>query len=178
MSTVQQSTKGTKLGSNHLDLIPCPRCKRKLDPLCFYPDRSKTSGRKSHCRSCSKASSQKWKQAHKPHLAQYSRERRAAEREQRQEKRQFSEDSYWLSDDSKAIQELQIIFGPDYADQGIHLLPPRQRTTRIIPANCFREIEEVIPLLADEFRAKFEDDAEIMISALVMHLLCDLFLIN
>jgi hypothetical protein len=57
----------------------CPRCQCILDISQFYADRSKASGRKSHCKECSKTQIKDWKSKNPARLAEYERNRRKRE---------------------------------------------------------------------------------------------------
>lgn len=58
------------------EFLRCPRCQREQETDQFYADRSKTSGRKSHCKTCTKSDNRKWKTQNCSQVAEYEKARR------------------------------------------------------------------------------------------------------
>lgn len=155
-------------------LIRCPRCHRNLDPISFYRDRSKSSGRKSHCRACSKNACKNWKQANPDKVAGYAKEQRLLRRELRLVKRALQEISAAECEEFDRRQ-LIALFGPDYKQQGIHLMPRRSLRHPDNSSTEIDELREVIELLPEEMRQQAGGASEMLNAGLYIRLMHGLF---
>ena len=155
-------------------LVRCPRCQRNLDPICFYKDRSKSSGRKSHCRNCTKTACRKWKRENPEKVAAYKAEERRVRRDARLARRDLKD---FYEAESEALDRRQMIdlFGPDYESQGIHLT--NKRSTKIPSGSpgLAQEIEDVYELLSEDLKSHYVNQHEIANTAVMFQLLGLLF---
>ena len=155
-------------------LVRCPRCQRNLDPICFYKDRSKSSGRKSHCRNCTKTACRKWKRENPEKVAAYKSEERRERRELRLRNRELR-DLYSAQSDAADYQQMVDLFGPDCQSKGIHLANKRSTKLSSKPLNLLAELEELHWLLADEFNGRYRNHIEMTKAALMLRLFNSLF---
>jgi len=159
------------------ELVRCPRCLRHLDPLCFYKDRSKASGRKSHCRACSKEACSKWKRSNPEKVAAYAKQQRHLNRNFRLANR-FLDDPSNASGDERELQQVIELFGPDFKSQGIHLTSKYSMRPLNDVKTPAEEFAELFDLLHDRFERHFANQYEMVNSALMLRLVNLLFPLN
>ena len=152
------------------NLVRCPRCQRNLDPLCFYPDRSKSNGRKSHCRACSKSACAQWKKNNPDKVNANAANRRRQIRELRPDKGAL-QDLYWAQDESSDYEQLVDLFGPDYAEKGIRLTKRRSGKLARQANNPLKEIYDSIESLSDEKKLRGGGEAAMFDVALYLKLM-------
>lgn len=157
-----------------LGLVRCPRCERSLDPICFYKDRSKSSGRKSHCRACSKSACRKWKRANPDKLAAYAAEQRRLRRELRLAKNCLQQ---FYEADSERLDRQQMIelFGPDCESSGIHLSNRRSSKSVQPELTDIEELEELHRLLSENPEYNLGSEYEFASNVFIFRLLNSLF---
>lgn len=155
-------------------LVRCPRCQRNLDPICFYKDRSKSSGRKSHCRNCTKTACRKWKQENPEKVAAYKTEERRERRELRLRNRELRK-LYEAQSEAADYQQMVELFGPDCESQGIHL--SNKRSTKLIrpKLNDVEEFGEIYDLLSENPDYTLDSEYEFVSTALLFRLFNSLF---
>lgn len=156
------------------NLIRCPRCQRNLDPICFYKDRSKSSGRKSHCRNCTKTACRNWKQENPEKVAEYKAEERRERRELRLRNRELRE-LYGAQSEAADYQQMVDLFGPDCESQGIHL--SNKRSTKLIrpKLNDVEEFGEIYDLLSENQDFDLGSEYEFVSNLILFRLFSSLF---
>lgn len=105
----------------HAETVKCTRCRRNLDLSCFYRDRSKVSGRKSHCRACSKTACQQWKKANPEKVAKQVASQRRRDRLLREPAGASRPLSPRSEQDARTYRAIIETFGDDFHQFGIRL---------------------------------------------------------
>ncbi len=147
-------------------LVVCPSCKCQKEVGDFYPDRSKSSGRKSHCKTCSRNACRGWRARNRPHLALYQSRHRREARHLKESLTLASSPASRCVVDERTLQEVAEIFGEDWQDLGISVseyssrnkMPKRADRSKMtrLAGQIYSEIEELYELLDHGYSSKEE----------------------
>lgn len=146
--------------------VVCPRCRRSLDPSCFYRDRSKASGRKSHCRSCTKSACQTWKDKHREAVADYARVQRRRNQFVRELLKAARPLNPLCEEDERTYRALVEAFGDEIEQFGIGLEETPAQST---PLNPIWLLYQAVDDLEDVTEYGFEDKLEMFLTGVFIH---------